>query len=124
MSEKTKRCIDCSTGFTQGEVEGHASCPVCGSESIPCLVADDVFVHMNWRELRILGIWASCFAEEHADPRDVATLLGIIRRLENQNPGKPKLTVNGDIAELASVLGAEVEVRSGRDIVDPKEKAS
>jgi hypothetical protein len=116
VGEKTKRCIDCSTDFTVEQVEDAQACPACGSESVPVLIADDVFVHLNWRELRILGIWASCFAEQHADPRDERTLLGILRRLELQNPGMPKLTIDGDVKELASILGGDVEVRTGQDI--------
>lgn len=116
MSDKTTRCTECASEFDDLQIATAAHCPACGTTSVPCRISEDVFVRMNWHELRVLGIWASNWSAQHdCGPSGKRTLLSILHRLENQHPGKPKLTLAGEIKDLANVLGTDVEVRHGAE---------
>src|SRR5689334_22184758 len=90
--EKTTRCTLCAAEFTEQELENVKACPSCGTEGIPCDIADDVTIKINWHELRILGIWASFWAgtpDFKASSR--AALKAILKRVEAQYPDKTRL---------------------------------
>lgn len=104
MNERieTTWCTRCGQRFTDEELVNAKACPACGSPGIPCAAANDVQVWINWHELRILGIWASNWADrfddEMADSRE--TLQAILMRLQNQHPDKDPLTLFGDIQKV------------------------
>jgi hypothetical protein len=90
---------------------------------VPCLIADDVEIEINWHELRILGIWADNWARKHCDASNVKTVAAILRRISDQYPDKKPLTLGTELQALANELGTVVEVRHGDDdpiILTPK----
>lgn len=113
------RCTICSKEFAEADLPpGVSGCPACGTQSLPCDVAGDVTVKLNWHELRILGIWAENYArsiaaqpEANADSkRAPKVVLAITRRLRAQHPKRPPLTLEDEVAQLRARLGAEVEL--------------
>lgn len=121
MSEKTIRCTDCASTFSYEELNGQTACPTCGTKSIPCDIANDVDIHLNWHELRILTIWASNWSEK-CDAQGKRTLASIIKRLEDQHPGRSPLTLAGEIKQLASMGTIEVLKSDGTREVIPHKK--
>ena len=98
MDPKTTRCTTCEAEFTDAELKDAFACPSCGSEGIPCSIAQDVTVKINWHELRILTIWANFHAQAHCDPGSQKSLATIIQRLETQRPdGFPALSILGEL---------------------------
>lgn len=116
---KTTRCTDCAAEFTNAEIEGAKACPTCGSPSLPSALADDVTIQINWHELRILGIWASNYADAklRGGPGE-RTLRSILKRIHAQHPERSPLTLGEDIQALANVAGdVEVVGSDGRKVV-------
>lgn len=100
-------CTVCGARFTQEEIKGWG-CPKCGNQGVPCGCDGDVRVEINWHELHILTVWAENWANE-VSRRATADLSGkdmpkvvtaIARRLSQQHPALPALTLCGEIAEL------------------------
>ena len=119
------RCIECRSEFTMEESSGKNACPKCGSTSLPMRISDDVDLKINWHELRIICIWASNFAtEKFPDTPAERTLKTVVARLEAQHPEKSALTMDGDVAETARVLGKRIEMHVGDrvKVFDPPEK--
>jgi predicted RNA-binding Zn-ribbon protein involved in translation (DUF1610 family) len=104
---ETQWCTTCGARFTAEEVEGVSACPKCGDKGTPCDTANDVSVHVNWHELRVLGIWAENWAQHctKTEPRDHPSGLlhvvhAITRRLQRQFPDKTPLTLSGEIMQV------------------------
>jgi hypothetical protein len=113
--EKTTRCTHCYTEFTDAELENASCCPACKSTGIPCSIAEDVTIKINWHELRILGIWADNYAHRDDIPAESKQIVAkIIGRIEAQYPALPALTMGGEIRKLqeqypgASLLRGDV----------------
>lgn len=100
MSDVPKRirCVDCGVEFDFAALSpGTAACPNCNSDGVPCDVADDVTVKINWHELRILCIWA----ENHGRQiKKVGTIYSIARRIMEQHKGQIPLTLAGELGEI------------------------
>ena len=119
---KTTRCTHCSAEFTDQELENVTSCPKCGTTGIPCLIADDVLLKINWPELRILGIWADNYAKAaHIEDSSAKVIAAILARCEKQFPDKTPLTLGGEIRkiqeehpEISLMRGGKIEVSSKR----------
>jgi len=110
MSEKTTRCSDCAGEFSDEEIDKVSRCPTCGTTSVPCAIAEDVTLKINWHELRILTIWASNYADQQMkDQPGQRTLKSIIKRLHAQYPEKAPLTLADEFQQLANRFG-DVEV--------------
>ena len=109
MSERKEVmwCTVCGARFAQEEIKGWG-CPKCGNQGIPCGCDGDVRVEINWHELHILTVWAENWAQQSArrDPPDPQAkdmpkvIAAIARRLSQQHPTMPQLTLSGEIAEL------------------------
>jgi len=94
-------CTTCGARFTKEEVAKVSGCPKCKTTSIPCDPAQDYKIEINWHELRLLGIWATHWANEQKFPEESKkTLRGIIGRLERQHPNELPLTLGGEIRQL------------------------
>lgn len=122
---KTIRCTDCSAEFAEEEVAGVSGCPTCGTRGVPCAISEDVTLRINWHELRILGIWASNWAEAKCGDQEKRTIAAILHRLHAQYPDKGPLTLMGEFRELASGLNTDVEVIQGgtRTVIKPPVKS-
>ncbi len=118
---KTTRCTRCAKEFSDDELEGHYSCPNCGCEGVPCAISEDVVVKINWHELRILGVWATNFAESTLDENQQKDLAAVLKRLEEQFPGKTPLTIRGELQQVADATGCRVEVKAShsREVIKP-----
>lgn len=121
---KTTRCTSCEAEFTDAETEGALGCPSCGTQSVPCSIARDVTLNINWHELRILTIWADNWAGAHCDVSGKKSLATIIKRLEAQRPeGYPALTFLGECRELQDEgVDLSVETASGKVILPKRVK--
>ena len=100
----TTWCTLCGARFTDDELKGAVCCPKCGDKGVPCDTALDLFVRVNWHELRVLGIWAENYAHS-CDSKDetshlTKTVHAITGRLQRQFPGKTPLTLSGEISQL------------------------
>lgn len=102
MNDKTIRCTTCQAEFSEAEIKGVSCCPGCGSKGVPCLIADDVTVKINWHELRILSCWAERWAMhiEAQATSSLVTLDCIVQRLQKQHPDKVPLTIRGETEQL------------------------
>lgn len=114
--EKTIRCTLCGKEFSDEIIpEGTSECPNCGTKSLPCLIADDVNIKINWHELRILVIWAENWARhiDKTDPKEEKLLLSVMtiaQRLEKQFPDKTRLTLFGEIRELRKDYDIQTDI--------------
>lgn len=119
MSEKTTRCTHCEAEFTDEECVGVTACPSCGSKGIPCDMAEDVQVTINWHELRILGIWAENWARRNESeyPDMVEVLNTITNRLERQHPTKTPLMLFKELKELPHNVQV---IQDGKIVLDHK----
>lgn len=104
MSERieVQWCTTCGARFTEEEVTGKSSCPACGSKGVPCSTERDLVVEINWHELRILGIWASNWANAMSDvgEQGKGALRGILFRLQRQYPELPALSLGGEVRAI------------------------
>jgi hypothetical protein len=110
---ETTRCTDCRSEFTESQITGVNACPVCGTDSVPMNIADDVTIAINWHELRILGIWASNWAEKFCEAKSRRTLGNILRSITAQHPGRGALTMAGELQEVADHFGTDITVTGG-----------
>lgn len=108
--DKTTRCIQCDAEFSEADLDlvkeeldlkQVTCCPRCQTRSIPCDISRDLYVPVNWQELRILCMWATNWADK-LDDQAKATMAAIVRRLEAQrkDPRWPALTLLGELREL------------------------
>jgi hypothetical protein len=105
MSEKTIRCTRCAAEFTEEDLKDASDCPKCGEQGCPCIISDDVAIKINWHELRILGIWATNWANKQGfDIGAKKTLAAILSRIEKQYPRKEPLTLAGEIKRLQEIF--------------------
>lgn len=132
----TIRCTNCRHEFNIAQVERHHArtgrpgCPHCGTLGVPMSIDEDVTVRINWHELRILGIFATNWAERAAasegpghDAR--GAVRSILRELERQRPeGAAPLTIAAEIQEIADALGTTATVTRDGDTttITPREK--
>jgi len=118
------RCVSCGSEFDNATLPttGVDKCPSCGSRSLPCDPAHDVFMALNWHELRILAQWASNHAEGLGDQQKV-TLTAILRRIDAHRPlGASALTLVQAVKELQrSLPGATLIDAQGDVVVPPKD---
>ena len=88
---------------------------------MPCAIADDVTIKINWHELRILTMWAHNFAAIRALDSDAKRgLAAIIVRLEKQFPDKTPLTLAGEVRQLQEDYPSAELVVDGEVIVPRK----
>jgi hypothetical protein len=66
-------------------------------------------IEINWHELRVLGIWASNYANEHCDDANRLCLRGIVSRLERQAPGQAPLTLGGELRLVRELQGFKIK---------------
>jgi DNA-directed RNA polymerase subunit RPC12/RpoP len=107
MSQKTTRCTPCGAEFTDEEILGANACPTCGSKSVPMSISKDRQITINEHELRILGIWASEWAERHDDNQMRKSLGGIFHRIRKQIPGIT-LSMAEEVQQVADTYGSTV----------------
>jgi hypothetical protein len=102
MENKTIRCVICQSEFSDKEAENAVCCPSCGYKGVPCSIADDVEIKINWHELHILCCWAERWALhiEKSSPSSVVTVDCIAQRLQKQYPMKGPLTIRGEVDKL------------------------
>jgi len=117
MATKTIRCTACSAEFSDEEIAGCSACPTCSNPGIPCAIDQDVTVNINWHELRILGMWASFWADTKAFDNERGqhsrrTLKAILARLQAQHPDKAALSLSGEVKQLANMTGGTVEIHA------------
>ena len=123
--QKTTRCTHCGTEFTEKELEGVYACPICKTTGVPCSIAEDVTIKINWHELRILGIWADNYAQSMPPDQDGSKqLVGkIIQRIEAQYPDMTSLTLGGEIRKLQETYPSMTLMRGdGETLIPPKEE--
>lgn len=92
------RCLICNKEYTAEQMKTATCCPNCGYDGPPCDPQQDVTVHLNWHELRILAIWAENWAH-HTDANEDA-VYAITHRLEKQFPKEIPLTMVGELSYL------------------------
>ena len=90
-------CTDCGAKIDSFENLNASSCPLCGSESIPCANENQVNISINWHELHVLIVWAEQFAK---DSNMKTTVWSIAHRIEKQFPHKHLLTLAGEMSQL------------------------
>jgi len=120
---KTIRCTTCRAEFTDEETEGVTCCPNCGSEGLPMAIADDVTITINWHELRILGMWASNYANEHCEESGRKALAMILHQIACQHPERAAdspLTLAGEIALLADLPGFTLIETNVKDLLEER----
>lgn len=118
---RRSRCVSCGSDFDTAMLAavGVDKCPSCGTRSLPCDPAYDLFVALNWHELRILAQWASNYAEGLEDHHKV-TLTAILRRIDAQRPqGALVLTLVQEIKELQRSLPGAMLIDGHGDVVVP-----
>jgi len=121
MKEKTVRCVDCGSEFTDEEIRDIQSCPTCSSDAIPCAIKNDVTIRINLHELRILTIWASNWAAKLKTPSPSRTMVSILSRLRKQLPEGTCLTIMDELNTLQDVYpNSEVTDSEGNVILPPK----
>lgn len=94
------RCTDCGVEFDFKSLPpGTSCCPNCKSDGVPCDVALDVTIKINWHELRILCIWAENYARQI---KKQGTVYSIVQRIEDQarKAPMPPLTLAREIGEI------------------------
>jgi len=102
------RCTDCGVEFALPLPPGTTCCPNCKSDGVPCDVANDVTIKINWHELRILCIWAENYGRSI---KKQGTVYSIAQRIEDQARGdKPPLTL---ARELGEIPGAKLFDKDG-----------
>ncbi len=124
MSTPDIRCTDCGAEFVQHELatRGEMECPSCGTASVPCAIAEDIDIRINWHELRILTIWATNWADDRCDDQSRRTLQSILRRLDKFRPeGCAALTIVAEVKELQEHYPGASLHRGEDCIVPPKE---
>ena len=121
MSECVMWCARCGARLTAEQTEGASCCPCCGSTGLPCDPSDDFLIEVNWHELRILGIWASNWADKLDDGAQ-ASLRGILSRLERQAPDRAPLTLGGELRQMRQAIATgELKARSVEAVGVPAE---
>jgi len=116
---KTVRCTYCGTEFTDEELQNAHDCPTCHTTGIPCSIAEDVTIKINWHELRILGIWADNYAQSlHDESKGIVGK--ILQRIERQYPKMTPLTLAGEVKRLQEEYPGATLMQGGKVIVPPK----
>ena len=100
-------CPHCGVRLTKEEIKGWG-CPKCGSQSVPCDPEEDVWVEVNWHELRVLACFAERWAQQIKDEKQpqgaLKTVYGVCSRLEKQWPNFTPLTLGREIQQLPQAL--------------------
>ena len=120
----TLRCKACAARFEATHPAPTATCPACGTKSLPCDPTKDVQIKINTHELRILTIWADNWAQQSVDAQGKKTLHCILERLAKQLPSTP-LTMGMEVAGLQDAgYDAQLVTTSGEVKVPPRGKPS
>ena len=96
---KDLRCQVCLQEAMAAEWPPNTPCKHCGTYLIPQRIAHDVYVKLNWQQLRQLCIYATRWGADLDMDRKgnhdaLQALLNIVRNLEQFRPnGAPKLTI-------------------------------
>ena len=103
-----RRCVICDY-VVEDDTLTLSACPRCGDTGVPCDLANDVTVRVNWHELHILVIWSEQWANaiRKGAPSSPQVVFSIARRLEKQYPELGCLTLGGELRELKSLFGTE-----------------
>jgi hypothetical protein len=89
--EKVIRCTRCHAEYTEVQFKEMECCTSCGSTAQPQLIEQDVFIRINWQELRVLVEFA-LRAPVRGESKGL--LEEIVRRLaSNRPPNAPPLTL-------------------------------
>ena len=93
------RCLICNE--LVDPIGSPPRCPNCGAKAILCDPADDARVMVNWEELKLVFTWAEAWGKR-LERSEMAlggrlAVVNIAKRLEAQYPGKPPLTVHGEL---------------------------
>ena len=121
MSDKTVRCVQCSSEFSDEEIKGKNACPSCSETGIPMLIAQDIQVQINWHELRILSMWAENWERTMDKSRKPRTIAAITARLERQFSAFAPLSMAGEMRQLQEQFpSAEMYDGDGNTIVPKK----
>jgi len=121
MEAKTTRCTHCYAEFTESELRDATCCPNCQTTGLPCAIAEDVTIKINWHELRILGIWADNWAQRPDIPDDSKRIVAkIIQRIESQHPEMTPLTLSGEILKLQEEMPGVSLLRGEKVVIPPK----
>lgn len=122
---ETLRCLECGEMFDLARVIELQSecCPACQTKSKPCYPSLDVYLRINWQELRFLAQWSSNFAEGLED-RHRALLAKILNRINQVRPqGAPALTLIMEVKELQREYPNTTLIDGdGEVIVPPKQE--
>lgn len=84
------RCPLCAAEYNAQDIRGPA-CPNCGTQTPVMRVIDDIYVKLNWQEMRILTIyaqrWMQTFDLNHRGNIDAAKVLDrIVQSLHKFRP--------------------------------------
>jgi hypothetical protein len=77
-------------------------------------ISKDRQITINEHELRILGIWASWWADHHDDNQMRKSLGGIFHRIRKQIPGIA-LSLAEEVQQVADITGSTVTITDGSD---------
>lgn len=118
MSDSISRCVLCRSVFTKKQIENSNCCPKCGATGFPMSIKEDVEIHINWHELRILSLWAENWArlcdkdkiekaekEKYRYDPMINTIYAIIKPLQEQCPSFAPLTLSGEIRQIEEEFG-------------------
>lgn len=92
------RCTICNKSFTAEEVANVKSCPNCDNPSPPLNPEEDLYVKINWHELKTLAVWAEGYA--HIEDLNPDIVYAIAARLERQYPDLSPLTMASEIKSM------------------------
>lgn len=124
-SGETLRCLECGETFDFTRIVASQSecCPSCRTVSKPCYPSHDVYLRINWQELRFLAQWSSNYAEGLEDQHR-SLLSKILNRINQVRPeGAPALTLIMDFKELQREYpNATLISGDGEIIVPPKQE--
>lgn len=118
---KTVRCTRCAAEFTDSEIQDAMACPSCGSKGVPCSIAQDVDVRMNWHELRILVVWAEHYEETLTDLDSHGVVEAIATRLMKYRPAAaPPLRLLDEISDIQDIFPTAELVDGTGKVIVPK----
>ena len=113
------RCVICSSVFKDYEMMEQSRCPKCSTTLTPVNSRDDVFVKVNWKELRTLCMWAEQYVDHLPDNIQKEMryyIMTVSERLQKQYPDKDKLTMFSEIRGLKELFdNTDIKIESEID---------
>lgn len=97
----------CNKSFTEEEIANSTKCPNCDNPSPPLSPEEDLYIKINWQELRTLTVWAEGYA--HVGDLNPDIVYAIAARLERQYPDLTPLTM---VSEMKSMRRKGINVIS------------